>query len=249
MAKKKKDPYFGKEQEQAVLDYINAETKEERDRIYLKYLKDPINKMIESIIRTYDYEKQFRERGRPIPFDDLHRYALSFLIYKADKFDPEKNKKAYSYYGTIIRNFLKNLLQEDWKIVERYVSYDDVHYAIENNEEYSYELEEDGYSLNDFIKKVTDEIKQEMEDAENGKTSKKLKENEKLVGNAVIDLLENWEEIFKDMDGPKKYNKMAVLETLREMTGLTTKDIRMALKRFKSIYYLLKKRSIDEGLL
>lgn len=243
MANKKNEKYFGPNEEQAVLDYINAETKEERDRVYQKHLREPLNKMTESIIRTYNLQRA------GITFEELHQDTLSFLIMKADKFDETKKTKAYSYYGTIVRNYLRNLLIEDHKKGKRSIPYEDVHYSIENDEEYSYELEDDDYSLNDFLKKISEEIKKEIDENEENKVSKKLTENEKKVGYAVIELLDNWEEAFKEMEGTKKFNKMAVLSSIRELTGLNTKDIRIAMKRYKSIYYLLKKESMDEGLL
>lgn len=244
MAKNKTTNYFGPDEETAVRCYLSGQTQVERDKVFREQLQEPINKLIESIIRTYNLQRE------GVSFDDLYRDTLSHLMLKADKFDEAKNKKAYSYYGTIVRNYLKNLLIEDDKKGKRNIPYEDVHYALENDEEYSYELEEDDYSLNDFLKNISEEIKKEIDEGDDEKrVNKKLTENEKAVGNAVIELLENWEEAFKEMDGKKKFNKMAVLASLREITGLTTKDIRIAMKRFKSIYYLLKKESMDEGLL
>lgn len=244
MAKKKNTDYFGPNEEEAVRCYLSGETQEERDKVFREHLQAPINKLIESIIRTYDLHRE------GVSFEDLYRDTLSHLMMKADKFDKSKNTKAYSYYGTIVRNYLRNLLIEDDKKTKRNIPYEDVHYALENDRNYSYELEEDNYSLNDFLKKISGEIRKEINEEDDTKmVNKKLTENEKKVGYAVIDLLENWEEAFKDMDGGKKFNKMAVLSSLREMTGLTTKDIRIAMKRFKSIYYLLKKESMDEDLL
>lgn len=241
--KKKGDNYFGPEQEQAVVDFINTEEKLERDKIYNRHLKDAFNKMIESIIRRYNLQRN------GIAFEELHQDALSFLLLKFHKFNPETGKKAYSYYGTIIKRYLQNLLIGDQKKLQRSVQYEDVYYTIENEEKYSYRLREDEYTLNEFLKKICDEIKRELNEEEENKVDKKLTENEKKVGYAVLDILENWEVGFDEMSGSKKFNKMAILSTLRTNTGLSTKDIRVAMKRFKSIYYLLKKQSMDEGLL
>lgn len=241
--KKNKEKYFGEEQEQAVIDFINSDDKQERDRIYNKYLKDAFNKMIESIIRRYNLQRE------GITFEELHQDALSFLLTKFHKFDPSTGKKAYSYFGTIIKRYLQNLLMGDQKKLQRNVQYEDVYLTIENEERYSYRLKEDEYTLNEFLKKVCDEIKNELDEDKENKVEKKLTENEKKVGNAVLEILENWETAFDEMSGSKKFNKMATLATIRENTGLSTKDIRVAMKRFKSIYYLLKKQSMDEGLL
>ena len=42
------------------------------------------------------------------------------------------------------------------------------------------------------------------------------------------------------MNGGSKYNKNSVLETMRNYTNLSTKDIRIAMKRYKELYELLK---------
>ena len=55
MAKRgrKRKGYFYEEQEQAVVDYILAETKEDKNKIFNTWLKPAFTKMIESIIRRY----------------------------------------------------------------------------------------------------------------------------------------------------------------------------------------------------
>ena len=68
----------------------------------------------------------------------------------------------------------------------------------------------------------------------------KLTENELKVGNALISILENWESVFEGQEATNKYNKNLILYYMREMTSLGTKDIRNAMKRYKSIYKLIK---------
>ena len=66
----------------------------------------------------------------------------------------------------------------------------------------------------------------------------KLTENETKIGWSLIEIFENFEEIFIAGEG-NKFNKNVILYQLREMTGLTTKEIRIALKRYKIIYTAL----------
>jgi hypothetical protein len=94
-----------------------------------------------------------------------------------------------------------------------------------------------------FIKKVSDGIKDELDDKKHS-PKKKLNENEKKVGYALVEILENWETAFESMDGGSKYNKNSVLETMRNYTNLSTKDIRLSMKRFKDMYELLKQRGL-----
>lgn len=51
----------------------------------------------------------------------------------------------------------------------------------------------------------------------------------------MYDLFENYESIFIGNDN-NKFNKNIILLSLREMTNLTTKEIRSSMKKFKVIY-------------
>ena len=51
------------------------------------------------------------------------------------------------------------------------------------------------------------------------------------------------------MEGGSKYNKNTVLATIRDYTNLSTKDIRVAMRRFNKLYALIKEDKIDEGYL
>jgi len=98
--KKKSNNYFDVREEEAVRMFLSADTFYEKNKIYDDYLRKPLDKMIESIIRRY---KLYR---KGMDFNDIHNDTHSFLITKVDKFKPDKNKKAYSYFGTICKNYL-----------------------------------------------------------------------------------------------------------------------------------------------
>ena len=46
-------PYFAEREEQAVINYINSTSAEEKNKIYNEILLVPFRKMIESILRRY----------------------------------------------------------------------------------------------------------------------------------------------------------------------------------------------------
>ena len=66
----------------------------------------------------------------------------------------------------------------------------------------------------------------------------RLSINEEKIGYCLIDVFENYQTIFIAGKG-NKFNKNIILYQLREMTGLTTKEIRLSLKRYKLIYSVL----------
>ena len=70
------------------------------------------------------------------------------------------------------------------------------------------------------------------------KEKNKLSENEIKVGDALVTVLDNWETIFEQVESGNKYNKNLILSYIREMSDLTTKDIRVSMRRFKKIYAL-----------
>ena len=63
--------------------------------------------------------------------------------------------------------------------------------------------------------------------------------SEVKLGYALIDLFENYETIFSGNDN-NKFNKNIVLLSLREMTNLSTKEIRNSMKKFKKLYLMVQ---------
>ena len=70
-----------------------------------------------------------------------------------------------------------------------------------------------------------------------------LNENEVKLGYALLELFENYDSIFVVNDN-KKFNKNLVLMSIREMTNLSTKEIRLSMKKYKKLYFDFVK-SID----
>ena len=60
----------------------------------------------------------------------------------------------------------------------------------------------------------------------------------------MVDVFENYETIFIAGKG-NKFNKNVILYQLREMSGLTTKEIRSAIKPYKTLYKEILLRLIN----
>ena len=76
----------------------------------------------------------------------------------------------------------------------------------------------------------------------------KLTDNERSVGESLVYMFENWEIIFSDNNGNNKFNKNLVLHNIREMTSLTTKEIRNGMRRYKRIYKSIRDKFSSEYL-
>ena len=223
--KPKQSNYFDVQEEMAVLDFLAATTYEEKNKIYNEFLKKPLDKMISSIIRRY---KLYR---KDMDFYEIHIDTHSFLMTKIEKFRPSKEKKAYSYFGTICKNYLMGQIIKDQKETNRKISYEDISSDLENDENFSYTIEKDSLDYELVIKKLLIELDEFIK-------SEKLSENEYKLGVALYELFENYDAIFVGNDN-NKFNKNLVLLALREQTNLTTKEIRSSMKKYKSIYLTL----------
>jgi hypothetical protein len=220
--------YFDTREEDAVKEFLIAKTSEEKNRIYNDFLKAPLDKMISSIIRRY---KLYR---KDMDFKEIHCDTHSFLMTKVDKFKPSKEKKAYSYFGTICKNYLMGQIIKDQKETNRKISYEDVSESIERRPDMTYRIDEDYTDTSMIIGEYSNELKLFVE-------GENLNDNEKKLGYALIDLFENYETIFSSADN-NKFNKNIILLSLREMTNLSTKEIRSSMKRFKKLYILIQNK-------
>jgi hypothetical protein len=220
--KPKQANYFDVQEEMAVINFLSAKTYEEKNKIYNDFLKKPLDKMISSIIRRY---KLYR---KDMDFYEIHIDTHSFLMTKIEKFKPSKEKKAYSYFGTICKNYLMGQIIKDQKETNRKISYEDISSDLENSEQFSYYIEKDSLDYSSVISKFLIELDTFIK-------NEKMSENEKKLGLALYELFENYESIFIGNDN-NKFNKNIVLLSLREMTNLSTKEIRSSMKKFKLIY-------------
>lgn len=141
--------YFAEREERAVRFFLTASTFTEKNKIYDDYLRAPLDKMIESIIRRY---KLYR---KGMDFREIHHDTHSFLITKVEKFKPEKGKKAYSYFGTICKNYLMGMIIKDQKEQNRKISYEDITTKLESRPDMIYFLENEKIEATEVIKNLT----------------------------------------------------------------------------------------------
>ena len=159
------------------------------------------------------------------------------------------NSRAFSYCQTIIRNYYKDHSKKSYTEKKINLSFDDYVDEINENIEYTYEMEmEQQHQLERLINAVVEKIDDRIE---NDPT---IKKNEILVGDAIINVLKNWQVLFME-DSPEgkyekrvtnKFAKNKILLYLKEQTGLSTIEIRIGIKPFKEIYFIEKIDYIED---
>ena len=119
-------------------------------------------------------------------------------------------------------------IQKDTKETNRSVSYEDISEDIESRVDYSYTIDASFIDYSDVIIHLVNKLESFIEEED-------LTENEKKLGYALLEIFSNFEKIFQIGDG-NKFNKNLILLSLREMTSLSTKEIRISLRKYKSLY-------------
>ena len=166
-------------------------------------------------------------------WDNPKQYTVGY--YKKVK----KHFKAYSYCGTICKNYLIYKINQFKKKIERNEPYDDIYEKFQNNIDYSQEDFSEKSVAEELSEKIVKKIRTMV-----GDTGLSLSDNEKKVGIALCELFENWEDILCP-DGSNKLHKSSVLYFLREETMMSTKELRENMAVYKKEYYLLKNLIIE----
>ena len=143
------------------------------------------------------------------------------------------------------KNYLLGQLIKDSKKLRTQLSYEDYSTELEERDDMMVYQKEDDQEDESRLQKLMAQIIGEISEELN---NEKLTDNERSVGESLIYMFENWEIIFSDASGNNKFNKNLVLHNIREMTSLTTKEIRNAMRRYKKIYKSIKDKFSEQYL-
>lgn len=235
-----KKRYFSIEQEAAFKTLLRTNDNQRKNILYERFLKNAFEKMVESIIHRY------KLYSREISYEDLQAATVSFLHEKMHHYDPTKGYKAYSYLGTIAVRKLKNDQRKEYQKLKRCINHEDTYTEFGDDERLVYHQKpyEDNLNVTFFaeIPSIIDEY------IEENKYEEFLTESDVTIGRALIQVLENWDNIFDMRGNPSnKFKKNSIFEILRNMTGLQTKHVTQALKVYKELYFRKKHDYIQKN--
>ena len=126
---------------------------------------------------------------------------------------------------------------KDQKDMNRKISYEDISSSLEERPDMMYTIDNDTIETEVIIAQYLGDLKNFIE-------NENFSESEVKLGYALIDLFENYESIFTGTDN-NKFNKNIILLSLREMTNLSTKEIRNSMKKFKKLYAVVQMKMKD----
>lgn len=228
MAKKRKPKsknYFTKDTELAIVRYNNEINPEIRSDIYRDEIHYPFFKLTENIIHTFKF--YYTEVDE---IEHLQHEVITFLLSKMHLFNPEKGAKAYSYFGTIVKNWLIIYNNKNYKKRVQSAPVDDLY----KDETYSYKLEDERITdnLSYFIDEYIDYV-------ENRFDVFFPKGNDDKIADAIL-------ELFRKRENLEIFNKKALYIYIREIMathGLEPKTPKIT-KIAKRLYDLFKENYI-----
>jgi len=226
--KKSKANYFTSETEEYIKKYNTAEDQEYRNQIFTDHIYLPFYKLAENIIHTFKFYYTDVDQ-----IEDLKHEIVSVLLeQKIMKFDPDNGAKAYSYFGTIVKRWLINYNNINYKKLKQIGSFSDIEESYEND------LDLDSFSgktLSMFVDEWVSEMYGKIDDIF-------TKENELHLADAVLT-------IFKTRHDLDIFKKKALYIYIREMTDCETPALTKVINVLKSHFYTKYQIHYDLGLL
>ena len=224
MAKKRRPKsknYFTKDTEAAIVRYNNEPNPEVRSDIYRDEIHYPFFKLTENIIHTFKF--YYTEVDN---IEHLQHEIITFLLTKMHLFNPDKGAKAYSYFGTIVKNWLIIYNNKNYSKRLKSAPVDDLY----KDETYSYNLEDErivdnlSYFIDNYIEYVEDNFEDFFP-----------KGNDAKIADAIL-------ELFRKRESIEIFNKKALYIYIREImatNGLEVKTPKIT-KIANKLYDLFK---------
>ena len=211
---RKKNYYFTKDHENAIILYIASADNKQRTALYIEFIQPAFNEMVDKITYTYKFTT--------LPnIDALRDECKVWLTTVLDKYDSSKGSKAFSYFSVITKNWFIHKVKKNAKQTRREIQYEDVNHDLEQRYLSTYNNYDTIREKREFWEHLWGEIS--LWEEEN------LKPNEKRVLEAIKIL-------FSNSDNIEIFNKKAIYLYIREITGLNTKQVVSSLNRIRKRY-------------
>jgi hypothetical protein len=216
----KKNHYFTKVTEQAIIDYCATDNLNTRTQLYIEHIQPAFNELVTKIVYTYKFTSLEN-------VDVLKEDCKVWLTTILGKFDPSQGTKAFSYFSVVTKNWFTHKAKQQTKKNRREIEYDSMIREIEavssgDNEDLFDEQED-----REFWQFLLVEIK--------SWENPNLKPNEQKVLDAILTLMQNVDQI-------EIFNKKAIYLYMREITGLNTKQIVSCLNKMREKFRTFKSK-------
>jgi hypothetical protein len=217
--------YFNQNTQAAIVAYQQAaDDRKERNRLYVKEIMPAFEKLVENLINIHKFTSLHDT------YDDLKNDCVNFLFETIGKFDSTRGTNAFSYFNVVAKNWLIIRTKQKSQRVRRSVSLDDPEALSVNEhrivEDHCTVPSQDVLLENEYSAQAVVGMLYEIR-------SKVKTENELACINSIITIFENIDDI--DL-----LNKSAILLYMRELSGLSPKQLTTTMQSIKKHYRRMK---------
>lgn len=226
--------YFDDDTQEAIVRYQRSMTNlpdgtivpdiGSRNQIYVKEILPAFDTLLQNLINVYRFHVLYDSK------EDLKNECLEFLYTVVNKYDVNKGSKAFSYFNVVAKNWLTIKSKQNSKVVQTYVSLDN----REAMSKHDLDIIEDYNVIPSIEDALTaTEISKNLKELVRTLKDRSKTDNEKAVLDAISVLVEKIDEI--DL-----LSKRAVMLYIREITGLSSKQLSIVLSSLKKQYRVVK---------
>jgi len=212
--------YFNAGTQAAIVAYQQSDVKKDKDKLYVDKILPAFEKLVENLINIHKFTSLHDT------FDDLKNDCVNFLFETIGKFDATRGTNAFSYFNVVAKNWLIIKTKQKSQRIKRSVSLDDPDSLSANEqriiEDYNIVPAQDELLMSKGSAANVINVLQEIR-------SKVKTENELACINSIIIIFENIDDI--DL-----LNKSAILLYMRELSGLSPKQLTTTMQSVKKLY-------------
>ena len=227
--KRSKANYFTAETEEFINKYNESTDISYRNKIFTDHIYYPFYKLAENIIHTFKFYYTDVDK-----IEDLKHEIVSMLLEeKIMKFDKNNGAKAYSYFGTIVKRWLINYNNKNYKKLKKIGSFTEAEDDTYNDAS-SFDNEHT-ITLSQFLDFYVQEMYDQLEEIFTN-------ESEMKIADAILTIFSKR----RDLD---IFKKKALYIYIREMTDCETPHLTKVVNKLKDEFYKLYDNYISAGLI
>ena len=215
--------YWGELQESAIIDFNTNENTDSKHKVYNDVILPAFSKLVENIYYTYNFNKILFD------YQQTRHEAMAHLYEKLGKFDPTSGAKSFSYFGTIVKNWM--IQQSNAAKKQVFVDNENVDTVVFDKSMEFYEKIEktkDDYAFIEGLIGCFDDLM--IQEA--------LNKDDLAVLEIINDIMKNYHKF-------NIYNKKQLYVYVREATDLPSRKITKSIKKIKKTYMVLKDEYIN----
>lgn len=220
--------YFTQDTEDAIIEYNRTADPESRKQIFEDRIHYPFYKLCENIIHTFKLRYTDTET-----IEDLKHKLISILLEeKIHKFDPSVGAKAYSYFGTIVKRWLINYNNKNYKSIKDKGTWEEFNDTGTPPAPF---IEDQAINLSELFDEFIDHIY---------KNFNQLfpKEKDREIADALLTIFSNREDL-------EVFKKKAIYIYVKEITDCKTVHLTKVIKVLKKEFYEIVEKKEKVGLL